>query len=144
MSRFSRKAPVNTVSPSFDPFNQPQAKVEIGEYTAQSGNTFAAVSVSEMLKVCGIAAPHGVYFPATRQGEEPVMLIRNPPKAAAPKASPASQAPVMGAPLAQISPDKLLAAMISRLSQDQIQALVGQPAMAPSQAPAKRKMRGAA
>lgn len=145
MSRFSRKAPANTVSPAFDPFTQPQAKVEIGEYTAMSGNTFAAVSVPEMLKACGIAAPHGVYFPATRQGEEPVMLIRNPankghnvPK----KPSPASQAPVMAQPLAQISPDKLLAAMISRLSQDQIAALTGQPAVA-SQAPAKMARRKA-
>lgn len=144
MSRFSRKAPANTASPAFEPFKQPQAKVEIGEYTAQSGNTFAAVSVSEMLKACGIAAPHGVYFPATRQGEEPVMLIRNPPKASAPKASPASQAPVMAQPLAQFNPDKLVAAMLSRLSQEQIAALVGQPAMAPSQAPVKRKVRGAA
>lgn len=143
MSRFSRKAPVNTASPAFDPFTQPQAKVEIGEYTAQSGNTFAAVSVADMLKACGIAAPHGVYFPATRQGEEPVMLIRNPPKAASPKASPASQAPVMPSPLATISPDKLLAAMISRLSQDQLQALAGQAAITPSQAPAKAMRRKA-
>lgn len=142
MSRFSRKAPANTASPAFDPFTQPQAKVEIGEYTAMSGNTFAAVSVSEMLKACGITAPHGVYFPATRHGEEPVMLIRNPPKAAAPKASPANQAPVMAQPLATISPDKLIAAMISRLSQDQISALTGQPAVT-SQAPAKAMRRKA-
>lgn len=144
MSRFSRKAPANTASPTFDPFTQPQAKVEIGEYTAQSGNTFAAVSVADMLRACGIAAPHGVYFPATRQGEEPVMLIRNPPAQKAQKPSPANQALVMAQPLAQISPDKLLAAMISRMSQEQLAALVGQPAMTPSQAPAKRKVRGAA
>lgn len=142
MSRFSRKAPANTASPTFNPFTQPQTKVEIGEYTAHSGNIFAAVSVADMLKVCGIAAPYGVYFPATKQGEDPVMLIRNPPKAAAPKTSPANQAPVMAAPLATISPDKLLAAMISRMSQDQIAALTGQPAVT-SQAPAKMARRKA-
>ncbi|MFN7611693.1 MAG: hypothetical protein ACK5QX_12295 [bacterium] len=142
MSRFSRKAPANTASPSFDPFTQPNAKAEISEYTAMSGNTFAAVSVADMLKACGIAAPHGVYFPATRQGEEPVMLIRNPPAQKAQKASPTSAAPVMAQPLATISPDKLLAAMISRLSQEQIAALTGQPAVA-SQAPAKAMRRKA-
>ena len=142
MSRFSRKPIVNSASSSFDPFTQSSAKVEIGEYQAQSGNVFAAVSVADMLKACGIAAPHGVYFPATRQGEEPVMLIRNPPAQKAQKASPASQAPIMAQPLATISPDKLLAAMISSMSQDQIAALMGQPAVV-SQAPAKMARRKA-
>lgn len=130
MSRFSRKPIINSASPSFDPFTQPSAKVEIGEYQAQSGNVFAAVSVADMLKACGIAAPHGVYFPATRQGEEAVMLIRNPPAQKAQKPSPASQAPVMAAPLATIAPEKMLAALLSRMSPADISALTGQPAMA--------------
>ena len=142
MSRFSRKAPANTASPSFDPFTQPSAKVEIGEYQAQSGNVFAAVSVADMLKVCGIAAPHGVYFPATRQGEEPVMLIRNPPAQKAQKASPASAAPIMGQPLATIAPEKMLAALLTRMTPEQIAALTGQPAMT-SAAPAKAMRRKA-
>jgi hypothetical protein len=136
MSRFSRKPIVNSASPSFDPFTQPSAKVEIGEYTAMSGNTFAAVSVADMLKACGIAAPHGVYFPATRQGEEPVMLIRNPPAQKAQKASATSQAPIMAQPLATIAPEKMLAALLTRMSPEQIAALTGQPAMA-SATPAK-------
>ena len=136
MSRFSRKQVTNTTSPSFDPFTQPGAKVEIGEYQAQSGNVFAAVSVADMLKACGIAAPHGVYFPATRQGEEPVMLIRNPPAQKAQKPSPASQAPIMAQPLATIAPEKMLAALLARMSPADISALTGQPAMA-SATPAK-------
>jgi len=142
MSRFSRKAPANTASPAFDPFTQPQAKVEIGEYTAQSGNTFAAVSVADMLKACGIAAPHGVYFPATRQGEEPVMLIRNPPAQKQAKPNATSQAPVMAQPLATIAPEKMLAALLTRMTPEQIAALTGQPAMA-SATPAKAMRRKA-
>ena len=142
MSRFSRKPAVNTASPSFDPFTQPSAKVEIGEYQAQSGNVFAAVSVADMLKACGIAAPHGVYFPATRQGEEPVMLIRNPPAQKAQKPSPASQAPIMASPLATIAPEKMMAALLSRMTPEQMAAMLGQPAMA-SATPAKAMRRKA-
>lgn len=146
MSRFSRKAPANTVSPAFDPFDQPKAKVEILEYEAQSsGNTFAAVSVNEMLAICGIKAPEGVMFPATAEGKEQLMLIKNPRKAPAPKPSQAEKPnpAVVGTPLATFHPDKLLAAILSRMSQDQLAALTGQPAVT-SQAPAKRKARSAA
>jgi hypothetical protein len=130
MSRFSRKPIVNSASPSFDPFTQPSAKVEIGEYQAQSGNVFAAVSVADMLKASGIAAPHGVYFPATRQGEEAVMLIRNPPAAKQAKPNPASQAPVMAQPLATIAPEKMLAALLARMTPGEIATMAGQPALA--------------
>jgi hypothetical protein len=142
MSRFSRKPIIDSASPSFDPFTQPSAKVEIGEYQAQSGNVFAAVAVADLLKASGIAAPHGVYFPATRQGEEPVMLIRNPPAAKQAKPNPASAAPIMAQPLATIAPEKMLAALLARMSPGEIAALTGQPAMA-SAAPAKALRRKA-
>ena len=142
MSRFSRKPIVNSASPSFDPFTQPSAKVEIGEYQAQSGNVFAAVSVADMLKASGIAAPHGVYFPATRQGEDPVMLIRNPPAQKAQKVSATSQAPIMAQPLTTFDPSKMLAALLAKMSPADISALTGQPAMA-SAAPAKAMRRKA-
>ena len=116
--------------------------MEIGEYQAQSGNVFAAVSVADMLKASGIAAPHGVYFPATRQGEEPVMLIRNPPAQKQAKPSPASQAPVMAQPLATIAPEKMLAALLAKMTPGDIAALTGQPAMV-SAAPVKALRRKA-
>ena len=134
MSRFTRKNPIKTAPATFDPFDQPEAQVTITKHVTAAGNEMASFSVKDMLEVCGINAPEGVYFPSGK-GK---VLICGPKPTKAEKPNPA----VVGAPLATFSPDKLLAKLISSMSQEQIAALVGQPAVT-SQAPAKMTRRKA-
>ncbi len=134
MSRFSRKNPTTTAPASFDPFNQPEAQVTITKHITANGKVMASFTVAEMLETCGISAPEGVYFP-TGKGK---VLICGPKPSKMEKPHP----DVVGSPLAQIGPEKMLAALLAKLSPADISALTGQPAMA-SATPAKALRRKA-
>ena len=134
MSRFSRKNPTNTAPALFDPFNQPEAQVTIVKHITANGKVMAAFTVAEMLEACGIDAPEGVYFP-TGKGK---VLICGPKPTKAEKPNP----DVLGSPLATIAPEKMLAALLARMSPADISALTGQPAMS-SATPAKAMRRKA-
>lgn len=118
-------------------------KLEIFDYEAESGKTWDAYSLREMLEALNIPIPQGKFPMAIRLGggaedfaicfwdkrgeqNKPSRMRRKGDVAAM---SAAQTAPIMAQPLATISPEK---ALLTRLM-----ALLGEPAIESNQTPAK-------
>ncbi len=124
-------------------------KLEVFEYTSANGKSWDAFSLREMLEALGISIPAGKFPMAIRlgNGADDFAICFWDKRASESKPSNfkrkgESAAPVMAAPLATIAPEKMLAALLARMSPADISALTGQPAMA-SATPAKAKRRKA-
>ena len=118
-------------------------KLEVFEYTSKGGQTWDAYSLRELLEAAGVAIPAGAFPMAIRLGngadDFAICFWEKRTSESKPsnfKRKGENAAPIMGQPLATIAPEKMLAALLTRMSPEQIAALTGQPAMA-SATPAK-------